>query len=85
MFNKAILNSDTLCLLRYLYNWDSYIKYIDSAPLPESRRNKYNEIMNMWRNGELKGPEVTSELIGWLICFGENSRKEFVDWIASTG
>lgn len=68
-------------VLRYLNNWDAFDIHIDSAPLPESRREKYNEIMAKYRNHEIDGRGVTFELTGWLANFDQESRREFVSWI----
>lgn len=68
-------------LLKYLCNWDAYGFHIDSAPLSESRRERYDAIMAKYRNHEIDGCGVTSELAGWLINFDRESRKDFMDWL----
>lgn len=69
-------------LLQYLNNWDAYDIKIESAPLPESRTNKYNEIMAKYRNNEISGRDVTCELTGWLANFDDKSRRNFINWVA---
>ena len=73
---------DVFYVLFYLNNWDFYGTYMDSAPLPESRKNKYNEIMDRFQHREIDGSGVTSELASWLINFDTNNRKKFLDWVA---
>ena len=70
-------------LLKYLCNWDAYGFHIDSAPLPETRRERYDAIMAKYRNHEIDGCGVTSELVGWLINFDRESRKDFMDWLVT--
>lgn len=67
--------------LQYLNNWDDYISKIELAPLPESRRDKYNEIMAKYRKKEIDGRGVTCELTGWLANFDSESRNDFIDWV----
>lgn len=69
-------------LLQYLNNWDAYTSKIESAPLPESRRDKYNEIMAKYKNNEISGRDVTCELAAWLANFDRESRNDFMDWVA---
>ncbi len=69
-------------LLQYLNNWDSYGPKIETAPLPESRRDKYNDIMAKYRSHEIGGRDVTCELTGWLANFDNESRHDFIDWVA---
>ena len=76
------MKDDAFYVLFYLNNWDFYGTYMDSAPLPESRKNKYNEIMDRFQHREIGGSGVTSELASWLINFDTNNRKKFLDWVA---
>lgn len=69
-------------LLQYLYNWDNYIPGIEWAPMPDSRRDKYNEIMKRYHDHVIDGSGVTCELAGWLANFDSESRNNFIDWIA---
>ena len=69
-------------MLQYLNNWDAYDIRIDTAPLPETRREKYNGILAKYRNHEIDGRDVTCELTGWLANFDNESRRDFIDWVA---
>lgn len=69
-------------LLLYLNNWDEYISKIELAPLPESRRDKYNEILDKYCKKEIDGRGVTCELAAWLANFDRESRRNFIDWVA---
>lgn len=68
-------------LLKFLCNWDAYGLHIDSAPLSETRIEKYDAIMDKFHNREIDGCGVTTELVSWLINFDGKSRQKFIDWI----
>ncbi len=70
-------------LLQYLNNWDSYGLYIGSAPLSESRKVKYEEIIEQYRKHELDGNGVISTLVVWLANFDRINREKFLDWVAN--
>jgi len=69
-------------LLKYINNWDFYIPKMASAPLPETRREKYNAIMARYRSNEVNGRDVTCELVAWLANFDSENRQKFIDWLA---
>lgn len=70
-------------VLIYLLNWDSYDLKISTAPLTETRRERYDKIMEGWRKKEIASSDVTGELASWLINTDIENRKKFIDWIAA--
>ena len=78
---KCITFMDSMYyLLQFLNNWDYY--KVEMAPLPESRKEKYNAIMEKYNNNEIDGRDVTCELLGWLANFDQESRYDFICWVA---
>lgn len=69
-------------VLIYLFHWDIYDLKISTAPLSETRRERYDKIMEKWQRKEIASSDVTGELASWFINFDSDSRKKFINWVA---
>lgn len=70
-------HEESRMILKFLELWDCYD--LKNADLPETRLERFNEIMEKWRQGH--DINVERELVSWLQNFDESSLARLAQFI----